>query len=716
MFTKTPSFQHRQESGRGQGEKHMDFFFAPRGVAVIGATPNPLKGGNAILKNLLFGYRGGIYPVNPRYREIDGLPCYPSVSAVPGPVDLVIIFVPAPLVPTVVEECAAKGIPGVMIESGGFAETGPEGAGLQRELREIAARTGIRIWGPNCMGLVDVAHGHIFSFMDPQTQERAFLPGNISLVVQSGMLSATFLIDIMSHATIGVSKVCSVGNKVDINECDLLEYFIGDPDTRVIGLYLESFPDGRRFLEICRCCEKPIVVLKGGRSRKGAEAAMSHTASLAGNHRIIAGALAQAGVIEANDFKQMIDLCRSLAMTNPPAERKHRVAILTFSGGAGIVSTDFLEEQGLSLADLTEATRTELKKLFPVWMPVADPVDLWPALESHIGDGVDVYGRALEAILADPGVDAVFLHTFAGNSRVRLNLADLADRIRTSGKPVFLWQIGRRDEAFAFQKEALSFGIPVFAEIGRAAECLAAVLRGHQRLEPILKTELHMRPLPADITNLLTSASGPLDEHISKEFLRACGVPTVPEKIVTGKQQIAATAASLGYPVVMKGLLPGAVHKTEADLVRLGIPDGSTALRTFAALMERMEGRGQVLIQRQFPGKVELILGLVRDPQFGPCVMFGLGGVTAELFGDAAFAVAPLTRREALDLISRIRGQKMLNGFRGTAPVDREEIARILVALGEIGLAFPRIREIDVNPLICGEEGTMAVDATIILE
>ncbi|MCX5821124.1 MAG: acetate--CoA ligase family protein [Deltaproteobacteria bacterium] len=694
----------------------MDFFFEPRGVAVIGATPNPLKGGNAILKNLLLGYWGGIYPVNPRYREIDGLPCYPSVSAVPGPVDLAIVFVPAPLVPAAVEECAAKGIPGVMVESGGFAEAGPEGAKLQRALTGIAAATGIRIWGPNCMGLVDVVHSHVFSFMDPQAQQRGFIPGAVSLVVQSGMLSAIFLIDLMSNATMGVSKVCSVGNKVDINECDLLEYFMGDPDTRVIGLYLESFPDGRRFLEICRRCEKPIVVLKGGRSRKGAEAAMSHTASLAGNSRIIAGALAQAGVVEANDFKQMMDLCRSLAMTAPPAGRKDRVAILTFSGGAGIVSTDFIEGQGLSLADLTETTRTELKKLFPDWMPVADPVDLWPAMESHIGTGVDVYSRALAAVLGDPGVNAVFLHTFAGNSRVRLDLADLAYRIQSSGKPVVVWQIGRREEAFAFQKEALSFGIPVFAEIGRAAECLAAVLHERHRPEPIPESGILQQDLPVSLTNLLAAASGPLDEHLSKEFLRACGIPTVAERIVTGAEKVEAAAAAIGYPVVLKGLLPGGVHKTEMGLVRLDIQDGPAALRAFAALTERMEGRGRVLLQRQIPGKVELILGLLRDPQFGTCVMFGLGGVTAELFGDAVFAVAPLTRRDALGLIGRIRGQKMLDGFRGAPPVDREEIARIIVRLGEIGLAFPRIREIDINPLICGEEGAMAVDATIILE
>jgi acyl-CoA synthetase (NDP forming) len=695
----------------------MDFFFEPRGVSVIGATPNPLKGGNAILKNLQLGYRGPIYPVNPRYAEIEGLPCYPSISAVPARVDLAIIFVPAPLVPAAVEACVKKGVPGVMIESGGFAETGPEGAKLQRELTRIAARTGIRIWGPNCMGLVDVVHSHIFSFMDPQAQEHGFIPGSVSLAVQSGMLSAIFLIDLMSHATMGVSKVCSVGNKVDVNECDLLEYFLKDLDTRVIGFYLESFADGRRFLEICRRCGKPIVVLKGGRSRKGAEAAMSHTASLAGDRRIIAGALAQAGVIEARDFKQMMDLCRSLALTNPPAGGNNRVAILTFSGGAGIVATDFVEEQGLVVADLAESTRTALQELFPGWMPVSNPIDLWPAMERHIGTGVDVYSRALAVVLGDPGVDAVFLHIAIGNSRVRLNLSDLSPLIQASGKPVIVWQLGRRDEVFGFQKEALALGIPLFPELFRAVECLGAALRERHHPEPIPEIGSIPEELPVPLADLLASkAPGPLDEHLSKEILRACGVPTVPERIVTGEEQVEAAEAVLGYPIVMKGLLPGGVHKTEMGLVRLGVPDKSAARQTYAALMKRMEGRGQILIQRQIQGRVELILGLLRDPQFGPCVMFGLGGVAAELFDDAVFAVAPLTRRDALGLMDRIRGQKMLDGFRGAPPVDREEIARILVALGEIGLAFPRIREIDINPLICGAEGPIAVDATIILE
>ena len=455
----------------------MEFFFNPQGIAVVGATPNPLKGGNAILKNVLLGYRGRIFPVNPKYAEIEGLTCYPTVSAVPGPVDLAIVFVPAPLVPATVEECVEKGVRGVIIESGGFAETGPEGEGLQKTLADIAVRTGIRLWGPNCMGLVDCVHRHIFSFMDPRAQEQEeFIPGRVSLVVQSGMLSAIFLIDIMSNATMGVSKVCSVGNKVDVNECDILEYFLDDPDTEVIGLYLESFSDGRRFLDLCRRSGKPIVVLKGGRSRAGAEAALSHTASLAGNQRIIAGALAQAGVREARDFKQMMDLCRSLALIKPAHAGSGRIAVLTLSGGAGIVATDFVAEHGLTMAILSATTRSTLEKLFPKWMPVTNPVDLWPAMERQIGADVDVYSHSLEALLDDPEVDAVFLHVFISNPRSRLNLSELAAKVRTAGKPVIAWIIGRRDDTYAFQKEALAHGIAVFTDISRAVECLAAVL------------------------------------------------------------------------------------------------------------------------------------------------------------------------------------------------------------------------------------------------
>ena len=452
----------------------MDFFFNPAGIALLGATANEKKGGFSILKNLMTGFSGHIYPVNPRYTEINGLPCYANINQVPDPLDMAIIFVPAPVVPEVVQACADRGIPGVIIQSAGFAETGEKGKELQNQLAEISRRTGIRIWGPNCMGLVDVVHKNVFSFVTPSIWDEGLLSGNISLIVQSGMLSAGFLIDMMTRDKLGVSKACSIGNKMDVNECDILEYLLADPDTAVVGLYLESIEEGRRFFEICKNATKPVVVLQGGKSEKGARAAMGHTASMACNSAIMKGALAQAGVVQADDFRQMIDFSRTLALfPNVPRRRPGRIAIATFSGGAGIVSSDLLDHYELALADLSRDTLKSLKGVFPEWMPPANPIDLWPAIERN---GVDkAYGQTVDAVCADPGVDAVFLHAFVGGLIWRMKLKPIVETAMKAGKPIFFWLIGNENNTRHFQEEARQLKVPVFRELSRAVECMAAV-------------------------------------------------------------------------------------------------------------------------------------------------------------------------------------------------------------------------------------------------
>ena len=454
----------------------MDFFFHPHGIAVIGATTNKLKGGYHILKNLITGFKGGIYPVNPRYSEIDGLTCYASVKDVPDPVDLAIIFIPARLAVDAVRECAHRGIKGVMIQSAGFAETGQAGHALQAELLAIKAEFGIRIWGPNCMGLVDAVNQHVFSFVLNSIWDDGLIPGNVSLIVQSGMLSAGFLIDTVSHGTMGISKACSLGNKADVNECDVLEYLIADSQTEAIGAYLESITDGPRFLEACRQSRKPIVVLKGGQSHKGAQAAMSHTASLAGDADVIRGALTQVGVTEANDFKQMLDLCRVRARyAQIPSDSKGRIAILTYSGGAGIVSADFVDQMGLEVADLSPETLQKLATVYPQWMPPANPVDFWPAIEKN--GPKKVYQTAFEAVCSDPGVDAVLFHIFIGGFVQSLDIAPLANVAEKYNKPLFIWLLGRRQDAHEFQLHAHDHGVPVFRELQRAVECLSAIFK-----------------------------------------------------------------------------------------------------------------------------------------------------------------------------------------------------------------------------------------------
>jgi len=566
------------------------------------------------------------------------------------------------------------------------------------------------------MGLVDAVSGAIYSFMYADDLRNALLVDKLSLIVQSGLISAGFLGDMMRHHTAGVSKACSIGNKLDVNECDVLPVLLDDPDTNVVGLYLESIADGRRFVELCRSTDKPIVVLKGGKSARGAQAAMSHTASLAGNHRVIEGVLKQAGVVEANDFTQMIDLCRSLSYCPESRSGRGRVAILSYSGAAGILSADFLEAMELDVADLSPATRTTLEGLFPDWMPVKNPVDLWPAMEKNMTSGIDVIGEGLDALIADPNVDAVIVTTFAapGNRWFDPDRAGAASH--ASGKPVFVWVVGMPESILEFKEKCRRNRIPVFQELYRLAECLAAVLGPRATPAPVPRPFGEpAQALTPELKDALAEATGPLDEFVSKRILKAYGIPTVDEAVMTAAGD-AAAAGRFGYPVVMKGLVPEGVHKTEMGLVRLGVRNRSAAARTYRELKRAMAGRGKVLVQKQMDGKIELILGLLRDPQFGPCVMFGLGGILAEAFRDTAFAMAPLSKADALGLISRIRGQALLDGFRGMPAVDRDALADILVALGDLGLAHPRIREIDVNPLlVVGPDGMAAVDATIVL-
>jgi len=688
----------------------MDFFFQPQGIALIGATPNPLKGGNAILRNLLKGFKGAIYPVNPRYETIEGVRCWPSVTALPDPLDLAIVFVPAPHVPDIIRQCAARGIRGVMIESSGFAEAGPQGAVRQAELAAIARATGIRLWGPNCMGLVDAHAGYVFSFVSPAIWDDGLIPGKVSLVVQSGLLSGGFLIDLATHGTAGISKVCSVGNKVDVNECDLLAYLLADPATEAVGLYLEAIPEGRRFLELCRRSAKPIVVLKGGKSPGGAAAARSHTASMAGNGAVVSGALAQVGVVEATGFKQMMDFCRTLAeYPRVPATVRGRVAILTYSGGSGIVSADGLDALGVPLARLADDTLAEIKQVFPDWMPVSNPVDLWPAVEQH--GAQKVFSAAARAVLADPGVDALFIHAFAGGFALEVDLTEIAAEARRRGKPVICWLLGAREPSRRFQVATQALGIPVLREIPRAVECLKTIftLRAESTPPPADS------PPPASVAARLRSARGALDEHRSKTILAECGIPVVAECLVATLAAATAAAEKWGYPVVLKGLVPGAVHKTEQGLVRLGIASAAALEAAFRDLDAAMDAKGEILLQRMVHGGPELIAGALRDPQFGPCVMCGLGGTLAEILGDAAFAVAPLSREDALSLVGRLKTRRLIDGFRAAPPVDRAALAEILVRLGRLMAAFPDIREIDINPLICVDGRPLAVDASFIL-
>ncbi|MFO7885896.1 MAG: CoA-binding protein [Desulfobacteraceae bacterium] len=594
----------------------MEFFFKPDGIALIGATPNPLKGGNAILKNLKKGFKNGIYPVNPKYKQIEDLTCYPSIREIPHKVDIAIVFVPGKFVYPMISECAEKGIKGVIIESSGFAESGREGLQMQKKLADAAEKAGIRLWGPNCMGVVDVVHKKILSFVSPSIWD-SLLAGDVSLIVQSGMLSGAFLIDTMSHQSMGISKVCSIGNKMDVSECEILEYLIQDKATRVIGLYLESFASGRRFIDICSQSTKPIVLLKGGKSEKGARAAMGHTASMAGNNEIVKGAMAQAGVTQADDFQHMMDICRSLSAYPENFSRdskKGRIAVLTYTGGAGIVSSDFIDtKNNVEMAELSPSSRDLLEKIFPEWMPVANPIDLWPAVERN---GVETaYGTAIKAVCRDPYVDGILIHAFAGGFALNLDIESLAAEAGSAGKPLFCWLLGERESAMAFQIRCNKVKVPVFREIFRAVECMDAVFSrqhlttGQENAAAGDSAGTGAFPVCLPETEIPeTSELTILDEFHAKKILASAEIPVTEEDIAQSPETAAQAALKIGFPVVMKGLVPNMVHKTESGLVSLNIRSKQEVEEEFKRLDTDMKHKGNILVQQQIKIDVELIL------------------------------------------------------------------------------------------------------------
>lgn len=456
----------------------LDFFFKPDGVAILGASSNKLKMGYHIVKNLLSGYKGKIYPVNPNYKEILGLPCYPDIESIPDNFDCVIYFIPSKYLPDTILSCGSKGVKGIIIESGGFTEAGPEGEKIQKDALENASKTGIRLWGPNCMGFIDANARHVFSFLHSAVWPDILRPGNVGLIVQSGMLSAGFLLSALQEGVMGVSKACSIGNKCDINENDILEFFSQDAETEVVACYLESLVDGRAFMDIARKTPKPIIVLLGGRSEHGARAAMSHTASLSGNYSVAHGAFQQVGVIEAYDPAELTDMARAFSKIHA-CPRSGGVAILTFSGGAGTITTDLMEDYHLPLARLSENTLSEIGTLFPAWIKPTHPLDLWSSIEQK--GYKDVYLTCLKATLSDPGVDSILFQTYTSLEIDAQFFANVAGLMREYGKPIILWVEGRKELLEKIRSMAEEAGIPAFRDLTRCVSVLAGLRRHFQK-------------------------------------------------------------------------------------------------------------------------------------------------------------------------------------------------------------------------------------------
>jgi len=695
----------------------LDCFFSPRSIAIIGASKDPRKGGYVILQNVKKGFKGEIFPVNPKYREIEGQRCYCSISEIPDGVDLAIIFVPAPEACRAAEELGKKGTKGIIVESGGFAESGGKGKELQKKLEEISHRYNMKLWGPNCMGLVDTHRGYVFSFVSPSIWEYMY-PGNIALIVQSGMLSAGFLIDVLSTARAGISRACSIGNRAGITECDLLEYLFHDDSTSVIALYLESLISPSRFLDLCRNSPKPVVILKGGRTPQGAKAALTHTASMAQDSDVVSGIFEQANVIEVRDFDSLINISHTLAcykdLPLPPSLTPPvGTAIITYSGGAGIVNSDLLEGTSLSLWELSPSTIQKLRPIYPHWMSISNPLDVWPAVEKSGRDVV--YAHCMDTLSKDSNIKAIFLHLFTSSRFGEMDLSPIKEFVHTQHCPIFIWLIGEREYLQKYQWRAREMGIPLFSSLRDAVSCADALFKYKIKQRALLEIKGEADPPPCvDLIEVPRGEDGILNEYEAKRILRPLGIHVPRERIISSPHEGLSFAEKVGYPVILKGLKKGVVHKSEAKLVERDICSAESLINSFKSLKRRIGGDGDLLIQEQVPVEMEFICGALNRDGFGTLVMFGCGGILAELFSEKMLRVFPFGPRQCLFFLQEFRHQHLLEGFRNISSVDKTELSSILLSLGALCYNHPEIKEVEINPLVLSRGRLIAVDATIV--
>jgi len=695
----------------------FDRFFCPASVAVIGASHNEKKLGYGVLHNILqYGYPGKVYPINPKGGEILGLKVYPSVLGVPGSIDLAVIVVPAPLVAQVLEECGQKGIPGVVIITAGFREVGGEGMKEERRLVEITSRYGIRMIGPNCLGIIDTLCPLNATFARGMPKQ-----GDIAIMSQSGALLAAIL-DWAISERVGFSRFVSLGNKADINEIDMLEAWGDDPNSKVIAAYLEGIVDGTRFMEVAsRVSQKtPIVIIKAGTTEAGARAVSSHTGTLAGSEKAYDAALRQAGVVRANSVEDLFDY--SFAFSQQPLLKGNRLAIVTNGGGAGIMASDEVERVGLKMASLTRETVDRLKERLPAAANVYNPVDC-------LGDAdAERYRYALDTVLQDVNVDgviAIFL------SQVVMHVEDIAEAVGETAKgydkPVLACLMG--GEMTEPGREVLRrYGIPNYNFPERAVKAMLAIYRRKEFLDrpsrKIERFEIHSSWVQEVFQRVRSEGRLTVGDAEARRVMEAYGIPLPQSVLAKNPEEAIEAAESIGYPVAMKIASPDILHKTDIGGVRLNIrgPDevrDSFDLLNYRALrfMPEAEIWG-VLVQEMVEGCYEVLVGMSRDPQFGPLLAFGLGGIYVEALRDVTFRIAPVARWEAREMLSEIRGYSLLRGVRGESPADLEAIVDCILRVSQLVTDFPEIVELDINPLMVCEEGkgAVAVDLRMALQ
>ena len=703
--------------------KNFERLFTPRSIAVIGASQDLSSiSGQPIAHLIAKGFAGKIYPVNPRYPEVAGLQCYPSVAALPGTPDVAVVAVAAKRVPDTMRELADRKVPFAVVLSSGYAESGQQGREAQGALARQALEAGVQLVGPNCQGYMNIADGIPVGFGAPYGL--SYRRGGVSLTSQSGAFGNSILM-LANDEGLGFRRYVSTGNEAVITSLDLFESFLDDPGTKVIAGYVEGFKDAHRLIALGRDAlrkSKPIVVWKVGTSDAGAKAAASHTANLGGATALYRAAFRQAGIIEANDVGDMADCAKALLPGRLP--KGNRIAIATISGGAGIAMADKCIEAGLALPDLQPATVEGLRKVLPGYASIANPLDVTGSLLAD----ANLMTATLEALAGDANVDMIGLALAAASGKLASPLASEIVRISgETGVPILVaWNadVSSDAEAYRILDEA---GIPRYQSPVRCARGAGALwqhARAKQRLAEIDRETPLAISCPS-VREQLERRTGDLTEYEAKQVLARYGIGVTGEALATSPEQAASLAAGLGFPVVMKIMSPDIPHKTEAGGVRIGVADAVEAGRVHDELIAnarrfdpqaRIDG---VLVQEMVSGATEVILGINNDPLFGPAIMAGLGGVYAEVLHDVSFRLAPITLSEAHEMLRELRMFPILDGARGRPKCDVDELAATITRLSALALDLTDdVAELDVNPLFVlpKGKGVRAGDALIKLK
>jgi acyl-CoA synthetase (NDP forming) len=695
----------------------LEALLQPRSIAIIGASQDPAKiGGRPLHLLRRYGYAGQIYPINPRATEVQGLKAYPSVMEVPETPDLALIAVEAEKAPDAVEQCAARGVRGVVVFSSGFAELGEAGAALQQRLRAAGRRTGMRILGPNCLGAVSIADRSIATF-SIVLEESLPVAGTLGIVSQSGNLGS-FTMRLASERGVGVSRFMTTGNECDIDIADGIAFLARDPATRVILCCLETCRDAGRLiasLEEARDAGKPVIALKIGTSGAGQAAAASHTGALAGSDAVFDAVLARAGALRVRSIEELINLGDAASMLLPDRlPRGPRVALLTASGGFGILLADAAHAAGLSMPELSQATQRAILDVVP-FASAKNPVDATAQMSSR----PEMLQKILSAVVADDTCDAVLmpLPLSLNVPRLRSIYIETLRRIREQYPDRILMLCVRGPQDAVAELRAM--GYPIIDSFDGCCATLAALVR--------LGTELK-KPKVASIA-LASEPLAPLSpdalrhEFGAKRALAAAGIPVLPERLVQDADAAVHAAAEIGFPVVLKIASPDLPHKTEVGGVKVGLASADEVRQAFAEMLTSVAVKAPlavidgVLVAPMAKGIAELILGTTTDPVFGPVVMVGLGGIFAEIIGDVAVQTAPVSESMAMEMLKSLKAFAVLDGARGRTRADTAAAARAIAALSRFAVAHREtISEIDINPLLLMPEGqgVVALDALLV--